>query len=191
MAHGWHDIDWTTTFTVLAAWVQAVGSVAAIVAATWIARQTALRELRARHEAQMAVLAAASRLVSLYRVKVDALMKGLDEEDREGIRWSTPLRRPFEVLLSSMQAFPLGELSRPDAVVAYSDALQAADLVIELIRNVESINRSGSSRTASVIAFAKEQLRPMQEDFEGADAVLRAIAGFTHAQAPEAPASPG
>jgi hypothetical protein len=39
MAWRWGDIDWTTTAVVTAAWVQAVGSVAAILFATGIANQ--------------------------------------------------------------------------------------------------------------------------------------------------------
>lgn len=162
----------------LAAWVQAIGSIAAIGAAIWIDRGSARREREWRLDAQKATLAGCSRLVSVFRVKAEATLSRLKEHPREDARVGGPVRRGFQVVASTLHAYPIASIPRPDVVLIYCDVLQLAELINAMLDDIDGLaQRARPGEAATVTAWAIEHLCPLVEDLGRNDDALRKIAG--------------
>jgi hypothetical protein len=161
-----------------AAWVQAVGSVAAIVAAIWIDQGSARRDREARREARLAALAACSRVVSTFRVKAAAMLARLQESPREDARVGAPVRRGFEITAATLRTYPVADIPNPDAVMLFCDSAQLAEFVVMLLADVDAFAlKAQDGEEATVTAWALEHLAPLVAELERNDDALRKLAG--------------
>lgn len=96
-----------------ASWVQAIGSICAIVGSVWLAKYQERSAQRKRLQAIFAVAQAA-------RLRVDELARHLNgDEDRAAITFNYH-RSIIDGLVSAMSAVPMHELASPDAIIAFA-----------------------------------------------------------------------
>jgi hypothetical protein len=99
------------------AWVQAVGSIAAIMAAVWIAQWQAGRErrdrLEDRREIRKAVAGLARRMANIINDHANTLITSPEYVDREGIDWSDLL-----LIDAALERFDPSELVSAEGVLA-------------------------------------------------------------------------
>lgn len=126
----------------VAGWVQAVGSIAAIAAAIWIERGTTRREAAVRRRGARAKLAAASRIVTMFRIKCEALLNGRLDPRRRDSRFGGPVIQGFRSLSETLKNFPISDLPDPRAVGSFVDALQAAELIVTFLEECDATTRT-------------------------------------------------
>lgn len=185
MVWKWENIDWSAT----AAWVQALGSIGAIVGTAAVAlrqsreaiereRRDHLHDQRDRWEAEAAALLAASRLVSIGRTKVEVLAQRL-EEDVEHLNSShvgIPTRANHRAALRRLEAFPITALKSADAVMLYCRALEVMELVMTLLEECANLCSAHPRLTDEIIAQQVSPLRKLAAEIVEIDEVLRETA---------------
>jgi hypothetical protein len=146
MAGSWDNIDWAATSTATAAWVQALGSIAAVAGAAWIAgrqsREALDREQRerereraVREEADQVALLSASRLVSIIAIKAAALVEWAEQPESIDKKMGRGTILHLRSARARLERFPI-ELIRPaDAVLLYARALEVGELFISLVED--------------------------------------------------------
>lgn len=172
-----------------AAWVQALGSIGAIVGATMIAgrqsrealtreeRQRALEEERRTRDEAVALLAA-SRLVSIFRVKLDAYVERVEEADHEfNTSWvGVPLRAGFASALRSMTSYPIASIPSADALFTYTRAIEVADLVVALFASMWELLEKYPASADQLVRARLPQFQAFAAEIRGYDETLRDVA---------------
>lgn len=170
----------------VAAWVQAIGSVGAIAGAAWIAGVQS-REARAREErdrladaeaarqAQQTKTLVCSRLISVFRIKVQTLFERLCEHADAG---ETPrighiVGRGFEVAFKNLAAFPVSELTNAGAVIAFARALEDGDNMLILLSELRSNEDRSEDGGVALFAERRPVFQRIVDDFSALDDALR------------------
>lgn len=130
-----------------AAWVQAIGAIAAVIGAAWVSSRDTRDAARRADEAKIAAKTAALNLAILAHTHVGQLNLLLRDEARRGrLNYISP-SRSFVSQQQMLVGFPIESLEDPDAMVAFaffpSALLMAADLYTHLeeaVRAVEEEN---------------------------------------------------
>lgn len=153
-----------------AAWVQAFGTIAAVLGAAWIAARDA-REARRREEQQLrrselrgAEALHASRtaalnlaILAIERVReLHVLLR--DEARRDRIAWGAP-SRTLLVTESMLAAFPIQSLEDADAMVAFSYFPGLLATAAEVYARLEAeIRGAGEQDRVAIYADFAEQM---------------------------------
>lgn len=173
----------------VAAWIQAIGSVGAIAGAAWIAGGQS-REARAREErdrladaeaarqAQQTKTLVCSRLVSVFRVKVQALFERLCEhaDAGEAPRVGLMVGRGFEVAFKNLAAFPMSELTNDRAVMAFARAIEDGDDVLVLLSELRANEERADDGGLELFAERRWVLQEFVDQFAVLDDALRNLA---------------
>jgi hypothetical protein len=136
-----------------AAWVQALGTIAAVVGAAWVAagesRASRRREEQSRREASEreqrglnAARTAAVNLAILATTQIHELHKLLDDEAR---RMRVAMTSPSRTLTTNVRlltAFPIQSLADADGMVAFAFFPGALETAAEIYANLESAVRA-------------------------------------------------
>jgi hypothetical protein len=155
----------------IAAWVEAVGAISAVVGASWVSaresRAAVAREARARLEADrreerafLATRTAALNLAILAATQIHDLHVQLDDD-----AWRGRLTRvsPSHTLLSTermLTAFPIQSLQDSNAMVEFSRFPAALDTAAEIYANLERLIRA--AREVDRAAIFTEYTAQMQ-----------------------------
>lgn len=149
-----------------AAWVQAVGSVAAILAAIWIANRQHLEIKAAKHEQDKIVIALILEIASRVRTGGGGLIHSLSEDhsrrDQSILDWLVYLERERTFLRSI-------DLVRLPSV-------RIAKYVLLLISNIEITDRNVRFSLGRTSSFPKlcHEIRVAAETFEAIERDLKA-----------------
>lgn len=160
-----------------AAWFQAIGSVAAIVAAIWIDRGSARRQTEERNATARSVLVSCAELVTKFYIKAAAGREIIAESGEA--RSGPVVRDGYVQLAKSMNGFPLHIIPDPRAVSIYCDVLQLAESVISLLALVDerwSTAKEGSR--PKVLEFALKNLNELEAELWKDVTRIRQIAGL-------------
>jgi len=130
-----------------AAWVQAIGTIAAVIGSAWVANAGSRAARRNAEEAKIASKTAALNLAILAHTHIRNLLELLRDEARRGRLNHISPSRSFISQQQMLIRFPIESLEDPDAMVAFaffpSALLMAADLYTHLeeaVRAVEEEN---------------------------------------------------
>jgi hypothetical protein len=130
-----------------AAWVQAIGTIAAVIGSAWVANAGSRAARRNAEEAKIAAKTAALNLAILAHTHIRNLLELLRDEARRGRLNHISPSRSFISQQQMLIRFPIESLEDPDAMVAFaffpSALLMAADLYTHLeeaVRAVEEEN---------------------------------------------------
>jgi len=167
-AHVGKSADW-------AAWVQAVGTIAAIVAATWIANRQSREAISRERRALQARWLAVSRLVSFVRVRISAELQAWEDKDG-GKRVSDLTVLQFQSAHDRLAMFPLADIDNADVVFLLADALDVSGLVLQLIRQLHDTFRQSDAVGVKVVKDRIPVLRGFAESIAAIDDRLRDIA---------------
>ena len=187
LAFGNNDL-WTSE--VPAAWVQAFGSIAAIVGAGWIAaRQSHEAERREANVRDAAALAAAdserakiqicSRLVTLFYVKAKTHfdLRCEEADGGETIGGGRIVHRGVHTAYRRMVAFPIWELSNPTALLAYADAIEVGDLVLAMVDDLREHEDPLEGIPVAYFSFRRQYFEKFVVELENAHQALRYVGG--------------
>ncbi len=103
-----------------AAWVQAIGTIAAVVGSAWFAARDTRAARRHAAEAKIAAKTAALNLAILAHTHVRNLLQLLRDEARRGRLNHISPSRTFLTLEQMLTGFPIELLEDPDAMVAFA-----------------------------------------------------------------------
>jgi hypothetical protein len=158
-----------TVWTESAAWVQAVGTIAAVVGAAWIAaRETRISRRREEHarqdallseqKAAMAAKTAALNLALLASAQIHDLHVLLRDEARRGRVARVSPSRTLPSTERLLTAFPIQSLANARAMIAFSYFPGALAMAAEIYGNLETEVRAaeGASRSAIFIEYASQ-----------------------------------
>lgn len=189
MAWSWVQIDWTATGTVAAAWVQAIGSIAAIAGATMIAsrqnRETMARESRReavedgrRSRDDDSALLAASRLVSIMRTRLEVYVQRVEVADhRLNASWiGIPTRTSFSSAQRSLASFPLANLRSADALLLFCRSLEVADLCVSSFEAMWDLYEGHPGLIDGIVRDQISTLRRLADEAKELDEGLRELA---------------
>jgi hypothetical protein len=149
-----------------AAWVQAVGTVAAVLGAAWVAqgesRKSRQREEQAREEAlereqraQRATRIAALNLAILAATQIRELHALLRDETRRGRLARVSPSLALGANERQLIAFPIQSLNDADAMVAFAYFPGALAMASEVYANLEDAVRSAANDEARAQIFAE------------------------------------
>lgn len=138
MIWSWQNFDWPTTVTVGAAWVQAIGSVAAIVAAIWIARGQSREADRRRSQHHAEAVTLARELVASGDKRLTALVNSaMGSADNQEVL------REIEVIALQSAADALARI--PIELLLPAHNARAATIAENRLRIAADILRRGSA----------------------------------------------
>lgn len=140
----------------VAAWVQAVGTVAALIGAAWVAagesraarrrEEQALREAQAREARALAASrTAALNLAILAATQIHELHTLLRDETRRGRVVRVSPSRTVATSEQLLTAFPIQSLNDADAMVAFAYFPGALAMAEEVYANLEAAVRAASA----------------------------------------------
>lgn len=99
--------------TIMASWVQAIGSIGAILGAVWVARHQQRVEMVKRRDAIFAVATAAV-------LRTDEIAKHLENKDPQSAMALHFHRSITDSVVSAMNSVPLHEIGMPNAILAFA-----------------------------------------------------------------------
>jgi len=147
-----------------AAWVQAIGTIAAVIGSAWVANAGSRAARRSAEEAKIAAKTAALNLAILAHTHVSQLLQLLRDEARRGRLNHISPSRTFLTQQQMLTGFPIQSLEDPDAMVAFAffpGALSmAADLYAHL---VEAVRAEEEDDPVEVFTHYAEQMAAIEE----------------------------
>jgi hypothetical protein len=148
----------------LASWVQAIGTIAAVIGTAWIASKDARAASHRADDAKIAAKTAALNLAILAHTHVCQLNQLLRDEARRGrLNYISP-SRSFVSQQQMLIGFPIESLEDPDAMVAFaffpSALLMAADLYTHLEEAVRAVEEENP---AEIFAHYGDQMNTIEE----------------------------
>lgn len=174
---------------VVAAWVQALGSIGAIAGAAYLTdrqvREALAREQRDREaerthqkERDRTILLAASRLVSAYRVKLQVLVERMEQDvDELNVSYvGVPTRAGFDHALRNLTSFPLTQLTNMHALMTFTSATETAETVVGLLHAMAELSMKHPGHAGAIVRSRVEDLRKFLVFIEAADETLRDLA---------------
>ena len=161
-----------TIWSETAAWVEAIGTICAVVGAAWVAagetRATRLREERARADAQsredrsvMATKTAAMNLAILASTQIHDLHILLRDEAWRGRVTRVSASRTLLATEHMLTAFPIQSLADAPAMVEFSRFPAALATASEIYSNLETAVRAAkvADRAAIFVEYAQQMER--------------------------------
>jgi len=125
-----------------AAWVQAVGTIAAVIGSAWLAAGASRDARRQAREARIAAKTAALNLAILAHTHVGQLNQLLRDESRRGRLNHISPSRTFLTQQQMLTSFPIESLEDPDAMVAFSFFPGALSMAADLYGHLEEAVRA-------------------------------------------------
>ena len=155
MSNFWYNV---------AAWVQAIGTIAAVIGTAWIASGDARAARRRAEEAKIAAKTAALNLAILAHTHVCQLSELLRDEARRGrLNYISP-SRSFVSQQQMLVGFPIESLEDPNAMVAFAffpgALLIAADLYAHL---EEAVRAAEEENPAEIFDHYATQMATLEE----------------------------
>ena len=147
-----------------AAWVQAIGTIAAVIGTAWFSSRDARAARRRAEDAKIAAKTAALNLAILAHTHVRQLSQLLRDEARRGrLNYISP-SRSFVSQQQMLVGFPIESLEDPDAMVAFaffpSALLMAADLYTHL---EEAVRAAEDDDPVEIFNHYAEQMAEIEE----------------------------
>lgn len=99
--------------TIMASWVQAIGSIGAILGAVWVAKHQQRVEMTKRRDAIFAVATAAV-------LRTDEIAKHLEHKDPQSAMALHFHRSITDSVISAMNSVPLHDIGTPNAILAFA-----------------------------------------------------------------------
>jgi hypothetical protein len=147
-----------------AAWVQAIGTIAAVIGSAWVANAGSRAARRNAEEAKIASKTAALNLAILAHTHIRNLLELLRDEARRGRLNHISPSRSFISQQQMLIRFPIESLEDPDAMVAFaffpSALLMAADLYTHLEEAVRAVEEENP---AEIFDHYAEQMVGLEE----------------------------
>lgn len=125
-----------------AAWVQAIGTIAAVIGSAWFAARDSRAARRSAEDAKVAAKTAALNLAILAHTHLRQLHQLLRDEARRGRLNHISPSRTFVTQQQMLTAFPIQSLEDPDAMVAFSFFPGALSMAAELYAHLEEAVRA-------------------------------------------------
>ena len=133
MSNFWYDA---------AAWVQAIGTIAAVIGSAWFAARDSRAARRNAQEAKIAAKTAALNLAILAHTHVRQLHQLLRDEARRGRLNHISPSRTFLAQQQMLTSFPIESLEDPDAMVAFAFFPGALSMAADLYAHLEDAVRA-------------------------------------------------
>jgi hypothetical protein len=147
-----------------AAWVQAIGTIAAVIGSAWFAARESRASRRSAEAAKVAAKTAALNLAILGHTHLRQLHELLGDEVRRGrLNHISPSRTflPYQQMLTG---FPIESLEDPDAMVAFAFFPGALSMASDLYAHLEEAVRAvEEDDPAEVFAHYAEQLDTIEQ----------------------------
>ncbi|HEY3812602.1 MAG TPA: hypothetical protein VGL66_05215 [Caulobacteraceae bacterium] len=163
-----HSAEW-------AAWAQAFGTVAAVVAAGRIARRQSDEAAQRELGATQARLLTASRLATLFAVRVGVFIDGC-KDGVTGRNLNPKLLRSFESSVGRLNRFPLEALVDPHAVVCFTQVLEGAEYVLIWFKDTNDILERFPDRRVETINSGLPHLKALFVELQEWEVALRRLA---------------
>ena len=125
-----------------AAWVQAVGTIGAILGSAWLAKRESRAARRREEEARVAAKTAALNLAIMAHTQIRSLNELLRDETRRGRLNHLSPSRSFVANQQMLTSFPIQSLEDPDAMNAFSAFPSALSMAAEVYGHLEEAVRA-------------------------------------------------
>jgi fatty acid-binding protein DegV len=147
-----------------AAWVQAIGTIAAVIGSAWFAARDSRAARRNAEEAKIAAKTAALNLAILAYTHVRQLHQLLRDEARRGRLNHISPSRTFLAQQQMLTGFPIESLEDPDAMVAFSFFPGALSMAADLYAHLEEAVRAEEDEDpVEVFTHYAEQLATIED----------------------------
>jgi hypothetical protein len=158
-----------------AAWVQAVGTIAAVAGSAWLAAGESRAVRRRDREAQLAVETAALNLAIMAHTLVRNLHELLRDETRRGRLNHISPSRSFAANQQMMTGFPIHSLADPAAMIAFAYFPGSLSMAAEIYGHLEEAVRTAEEENpAEVFAHYANQLEMIERHLDERLAELKA-----------------
>lgn len=146
-----------------AAWVQAIGTIAAVIGSAWFAARDTRAARRHAEEAKVAAKTAALNLAILAHTHVRNLLQLLRDEARRGRLNHISPSRTFLTLEQMLTGFPIESLEDPDAMVAFAFFPGALAVAADVYGHLEAAVRAADDdEPVEVFAHYAGQLEAIE-----------------------------
>jgi len=125
-----------------AAWVQAIGTIAAVIGSAWFAARDSRAARRNAEEAKVAAKTAALNLAILAHTHVRQMHELIGDEARRGRLNHISPSRTLVTHQQMLVNFPIESLENPDAMVAFASFPGALAMAAELFGHLEDAVRA-------------------------------------------------
>lgn len=147
-----------------AAWVQAIGTIAAVIGSAWFAARDSRAARRQAEDAKIASKTAALNLAILAYTHVRQLHQLLQDEARRGRLNHISPSRTFLAQQQMLTGFPIESLEDPDAMVAFSFFPGALSMAADLYAHLEeAVRAEADDDPVEVFVHYAEQLAVIEE----------------------------
>jgi hypothetical protein len=147
-----------------AAWVQAIGTIAAVIGSAWFAARDTRAARRSREDAKVAAKTAALNLAILAHTHVHNLLLLLRDEARRGRLNHVSPSRTFLTHQQMLTGFPIESLENPDAMVAFAFFPGALAMAADIYSHLEEAVRAAEDDDpVEVFAHYAGQLETIDE----------------------------
>jgi hypothetical protein len=147
-----------------AAWVQAIGTIAAVIGSAWFAARDSRAARRNAEEAKIAAKTAALNLAILAYTHVRQLHQLLRDEARRGRLNHISPSRTFLAQQQMLTGFPIESLEDPDAMVAFSFFPGALSMAADVYAHLEEAVRAEEDEDpVEVFTHYAEQLATIED----------------------------
>ena len=147
-----------------AAWVQAIGTIAAVIGSAWFAARDSRAARRQAEDAKIAAKTAALNLAILAYTHVRQLHQLLQDEARRGRLNHISPSRTFLAQQQMLTGFPIESLEDPDAMVAFSFFPGALSMAADLYAHLEeAVRAEADDDPVEVFVHYAEQLAVIEE----------------------------
>ena len=147
-----------------AAWVQAIGTIAAVIGSAWFAARDSRAARRNAEDAKIAAKTAALNLAILAYTHVRQLHQLLQDEARRGRLNHISPSRSFASNQQLLLGFPIESLEDPDAMVAFAFFPGALSMAADLYAHLEeAVRAEADDDPVEVFVHYAEQLAVIEE----------------------------
>jgi hypothetical protein len=147
-----------------AAWVQAIGTIAAVIGSAWFAARDSRAARRQAEEAKVAAKTAALNLAILAYTHVRQMHELLRDEARRGRVNNISPSRTFLTHQQMLIGFPIESLENPHAMVAFAVFPGALSMAADLFGHLEDAVRAAQDEDpVEVFTHYAEQLAMIEE----------------------------
>lgn len=159
-----------------AAWVQAIGTIAAVIGSAWFAARDSRAARRQAEEAKVAAKTAALNLAILAYTHVRQMHELLRDEARRGRVNNISPSRTFLTHQQMLIGFPIESLENPHAMVAFAVFPGALSMAADLFGHLEDAVRAAQDEDpvevfthyAQQLAMIEELLRERLDELKAA-----------------------
>jgi hypothetical protein len=134
-----------------AAWVQAVGTIGAVLGSAWLAKSESRAARQREADARLASKTAALNLALLAQGQIHSLHQLLRDEARRGRLNHISPSRGFLASQQMLTSFPIHTLEDPDAMVAFSYFPSSLAVAAEIYGHLEEAVRAADEENPTEI----------------------------------------